>query len=157
LKVFWSREGAEERFVLSFPPCVAPTKVLLVPLSSNPDFKPLVASLTKVLRARGLLTKVDDSSASIGKSIFDLGDTISNSCEGKRYSRNDELGCLLGVTIDFQSVKDGTITLRDRDTTTQVRARQEEIVEAIVRLVEGKESWSEITARLPKFEGQEVE
>jgi glycyl-tRNA synthetase len=82
---------------------------------------------------------------------------ISNSCEGKRYSRNDELGCLLGMTIDFQSLKDGTITLRDRDTTTQVRASQEEIVEAIVRLVEGKESWSEITARLPKFEGQEVE
>jgi glycyl-tRNA synthetase len=61
------------------------------------------------------------------------------------------------VTIDFQSVKDGTVTLRDRDTTQQVRAGQDEIVEAIVRFVEGKESWSDITARLPIFEGQEVE
>jgi hypothetical protein len=50
--------------------------VLLVPLSSHPDFKPLVAGLTKVLRDRGLLIKVDDSSASIGKSIIDLGDKI---------------------------------------------------------------------------------
>jgi glycyl-tRNA synthetase len=39
-----------------------------------------------------------------------------------RYSRNDELG-----TVDFQSVKDGTITLRDRDTMSQVRAGQDEI------------------------------
>jgi glycyl-tRNA synthetase len=53
--------------VLSFPPAIAPTKVLLVPLSANPDFKPLVANLTKVLRLQGLSTRVDDSSASIGK------------------------------------------------------------------------------------------
>lgn len=74
-----------------------------------------------------------------------------------RYSRNDELGTPLGVTVDFQSLKDGTITLRDRDTTMQVRAGQDEIVEAIVRLVEGTETWSQTSARLPKFEGQELE
>jgi glycyl-tRNA synthetase len=127
--------------VLSFPPAVAPTKVLLVPLSSNPDFKPLIADLTKLLRRQGLSTRVDDSSASIGK----------------RYSRNDELGTPLGITVDFQSLKDGTITLRDRDTTTQVRAGQKQIVEAVVKLVEGSETWSQTVERLPKFEGQELE
>lgn len=74
-----------------------------------------------------------------------------------RYSRNDELGTPLAVTVDFQSLRDGTITLRDRDTTTQVRAGQDEIVEAIVRLVEGTETWSQTSARLPKFEVQELE
>jgi glycyl-tRNA synthetase len=74
-----------------------------------------------------------------------------------RYSRNDELGTPLGITVDFQSLQDKTVTLRDRDTTTQVRAGQGEIIEAVVRLVKGTETWSQISARLPKFEGQELE
>jgi len=139
-QVFWMREGSEERAVLSFPPAIAPTNVLLVPLSGNPKFKPLVANLTKVLRRQGLSTRVDDSSASIGK----------------RYSRNDELGTPCGITVDFQSLNDGTITLRDRDTMRQVRAGQDEIVEAVVRVIKGTETWNQISARLPKFEGQEL-
>jgi glycyl-tRNA synthetase len=74
-----------------------------------------------------------------------------------RYSRNDELGTPLGITVDFQSLKDGTITLRDRDTTKQVRASEEEIVEAIVRLVKGTETWDQVAARLPEFTGQELD
>jgi glycyl-tRNA synthetase len=74
-----------------------------------------------------------------------------------RYSRNDELGTPLAITVDFQSVKDGTITLRDRDTTTQVRDKQDKIVDAIVKLVDGSESWSEVVKRLPQFTSQEVE
>jgi glycyl-tRNA synthetase len=75
---------------------------------------------------------------------------------GKRYSRNDELGTPLGITVDFQSLKDGTVTLRDRDTTIQVRADQVKIVEAVVRLINGTETWDQTLARLPKFEGQEL-
>jgi glycyl-tRNA synthetase len=74
-----------------------------------------------------------------------------------RYSRNDELGTPFGITVDFQSLKDETITLRDRDTTGQVRAREDEIIEAILRLVNGTERWSEVVERLPKFEGQELD
>lgn len=120
---------------------MAPTKVLLVPLSSNPQFKPLLRQLSQRLRTAGISSRVDDSSASIGK----------------RYSRNDELGTPLGITIDFQTVQDGTVTLRDRDSTSQVRADQEKIIDAIKSLVEGEKSWSRIEAELPKFEGQEVE
>jgi glycyl-tRNA synthetase len=71
--------------------------------------------------------------------------------------RNDELGTPLGITIDFQSVKDNTFTLRDRDSTEQVRASLDEITKAISSLVTGKEKWSDVAARLPKFEGQELE
>ena len=84
---------------------------------------------------------MDDSSATIGK----------------RYSRNDELGTPLGVTIDFQTVQDGTITLRDRDSTLQVRADEDKIVAAIQSLVRGEKVWADIEKELPKFEGQEVE
>ncbi|KAI1072821.1 hypothetical protein LB507_003007 [Fusarium sp. FIESC RH6] len=141
---FWTRgtEGGDEaRGVLSFPPTVAPTKVLLVPLSSNPQFKPLLKQLSQRLRSAGISSRVDDSSASIGK----------------RYSRNDELGTPLGITIDFQTAQDGTVTLRDRDSTNQVRAEQEKIIDAIKSLVDGSKSWAQIESELPKFEGQEVE
>jgi glycyl-tRNA synthetase len=53
--------------VLSFPPAVAPTKVLIVPLSSNPDFDPFVKTLKDRLRKLGISNRVDASGASIGK------------------------------------------------------------------------------------------
>ena len=89
----------------------------------------------------GVSSRVDDSSATIGK----------------RYSRNDELGTPLGVTIDFQTIKDGTITLRDRDSTTQVRADEDKIIAAVQSLVDGKKTWKDIETELPAFEGQDAE
>lgn len=67
---YWTRAndgGDEARGVLSFPPPVAPTKVLLVPLSSHESFKPIVDKMSRKLRSIGVSTKTDDSSASIGK------------------------------------------------------------------------------------------
>ncbi|RDW61897.1 glycine--tRNA ligase [Aspergillus mulundensis] len=139
--VYYYREGDEARGVLAFPPVIAPTKVLLVPLSSNDAFRPMIQQLTTKLRRLGVSSRVDDSSASIGK----------------RYARNDELGTPFGVTVDFQSVKDNTITLRDRDSTKQVRASQEEILQALKSLVEGEETWEDVRKRLPEFTGQEVD
>ncbi|PWY70175.1 glycyl-tRNA synthetase [Aspergillus heteromorphus CBS 117.55] len=140
-QVYWTREGDEARGVLSFPPAIAPTKVLIVPLSTHQSFAPLVQRLTTKLRRMGVSNRVDDSSASIGK----------------RYARNDELGTPFGVTVDFQSVKDDTFTLRDRDSTKQVRASEDEIAQAIKALVEGEETWEDVRKRLPEFTGQEVE
>jgi glycyl-tRNA synthetase len=97
--------------------------------------------MSNKLRTLGVSSRVDDSSASIGK----------------RYSRNDELGTPLGVTIDFQSVKDSTYTLRDRDSTKQVRADEDKILAAIKSLVEGTKVWADIEKELPAFEGQDAE
>ena len=93
------------------------------------------------LRTLGVSSRIDDSSASIGK----------------RYSRNDELGTPLGITIDFQSVNDKTYTLRDRDSTKQVRADEDTICAAIKSLVDGVKVWADIEKELPAFEGQEAE
>ncbi|KAG5950474.1 Glycine--tRNA ligase 1, mitochondrial [Claviceps sorghi] len=141
---FWTRGsdgGDEARGVLSFPPTVAPTKVLIVPLSSNAQFRPHIKKLSQQLRNMGISNRIDDSSASIGK----------------RYSRNDELGTPLGITVDFQTLQDGTVTLRDRDSTTQVRAEESKILDAIKALVDGSKNWEKVASELPKFEGQEVE
>ena len=155
--VYWSRPADETRGVsripdrvlaqtdclqvLSFPPTVAPTKVLFVPLSGSDDFRPFLQKLTSRLRRMGISNKTDDTAASIGK----------------RYSRNDELGTPLGITVDFQTVKDKTFTLRDRDTMTQVRASEDEICAAVKSIVDGEETWEDVARRLPKFEGQEVD
>ena len=93
------------------------------------------------MRQLEISNRVDDSSASIGK----------------RYSRNDELGTPLGVTVDFQSVKDNTFTLRDRDTTKQVRADEETICKAIESLVRGQKTWPDVQDELPEFTQQDVD
>ncbi|MCJ1270899.1 Glycine--tRNA ligase 1, mitochondrial [Lobaria immixta] len=139
--VYWTRQDSEERGVLSFPPTIAPTKVLIVPLSNHPDFKPLVHRLGQRLRQLGISNRVDDSSASIGK----------------RYSRNDELGTPLGITIDFQSVKDNSFTLRDRDSTKQVRSDEETICSAIRSIVDGHKTWGDVQHELPEFTQQETD
>jgi glycyl-tRNA synthetase len=64
---YWTREQDDARGVLSFPPTVAPTKALIVPLSSHSDFKPFVRTLSDKLQEAGVSTRVDDSGASIGK------------------------------------------------------------------------------------------
>ncbi|KAF1813512.1 glycyl-tRNA synthetase [Eremomyces bilateralis CBS 781.70] len=138
---YWTRPGSDARCVLSFPPTIAPTKVLLVPLSTHPDFAPLVRRISHRLRVLGVSNRVDDSSATIGK----------------RYARNDELGTPFGITVDFQSVKDGSLTLRERDSMKQVRAGEEEICQAVQRMSEGVEAWEEVAGRLPAFEKQELE
>ncbi|KAI0440439.1 glycyl-tRNA synthetase [Xylaria telfairii] len=141
---YWTRasEGGDEaRGVLSFPPTVAPTKVIIVPLSSNDVFRPFCYELSQKLRKIGVSNRIDDSSATIGK----------------RYSRNDELGTPLGITIDFQTVQDKTVTLRDRDSTKQVRADEDTIIAAIRSVVEGSKTWQDVESELPAFVGQETE
>jgi glycyl-tRNA synthetase len=69
--------------VLSFPPPVAPTKVLVVPLQRETDFDPLVQRLSERLDELDISNKIDDSGVSIGK----------------RYARNDELGTPLGKRL----------------------------------------------------------
>lgn len=120
------------------PLSVAPTKVLIVPLSSQLSFVPIIRKISQQLRQLGISCRVDDSSASIGK----------------RYARNDELGIPLGITVDFETIENGTITLRERDSTKQVRALIEEIIESIKSLVDNKETWTDAFKRLPEFVSQ---
>ncbi|KAH3669106.1 hypothetical protein WICMUC_005070 [Wickerhamomyces mucosus] len=133
---FWTRAESSERGVLSFPPIVAPTKVLLVPLSNNEELQPIVKEISRVLRKEQIPFKVDDSGASIGK----------------RYARNDELGTPFGITIDFESVKDGSITLRERDSTKQVRGDVKSIIQAIKEITYDGINWEEGTKELTPFE-----
>jgi glycyl-tRNA synthetase len=46
---------------------------------------------------------------------------------GKRYARADEIGVPFGITIDYQTLEDETVTVRDRDSTEQVRVKIDEL------------------------------
>ncbi|KAH7921514.1 glycyl-tRNA synthetase [Leucogyrophana mollusca] len=134
---FWSREQDVERGVLSLPPVVAPTKVLIVPLSAKEEFNPLVQEVSSKLRKAGIFSRVDDSNTSIGK----------------RYARNDELGTPFGVTLDFASVANKTMTLRERDTTDQLIGPIDDVIAVVTELVQGSIDWAEACQRLPVYDG----
>ncbi|KAJ7620987.1 hypothetical protein FB45DRAFT_928051 [Roridomyces roridus] len=134
---FWSREQDVERGVLSLPAVVAPTKVLIVPLSARAEFDPLVKEVSLRLRKAGIHARVDDSTATIGK----------------RYSRNDELGTPFGVTLDFASVQNRTMTLRERDTTDQRIGSIDDVIGTVIDLVQGSIEWAEACQRLPAYDG----
>jgi glycyl-tRNA synthetase len=134
---FWSREQDVERGVLSLPSVVAPTKVLIVPLSAREEFAPLVREVSLKLRRAGVFSRVDDSNTSIGK----------------RYARNDELGTPFGVTLDFASVQNKTMTLRERDTMDQRIGGIDDVITTVTDLVRGTIDWPEACQRLPPYDG----
>jgi len=134
---YWSREQDVERGVLSLPPVVAPTKVLIVPLSAKVEFDPLVQEVSSKLRKAGIFSRVDDSNTSIGK----------------RYARNDELGTTFGVTLDFASVQNRTMTLRERDTTGQLIGDIDQVIYALIDLVNGTIDWADACKLLPAYDG----
>ena len=85
--------------------------------------------------------KVDDSSGSIGR----------------RYARTDEIAIPYGITIDFDSLKQPhSVTLRERDTMSQVRIPLDEIADVVRSLAYNKIEWEEVAAKYPKFEQQEA-
>ena len=94
----------KERIVLKLNPKIAPFKVAVFPLLAN---KP---ELVKMAR------KVFDGLKLVFHTAWDDRGNI-----GKRYFSQDEIGTLWCVTIDFQTLKDKTVTIRDRDTTKQIR------------------------------------
>jgi glycyl-tRNA synthetase len=62
---------------------------------------------------------------------------------GKIYARADEIGIPYAVTIDYKTLEDGTVTIRDRDTVEQVRAKIGELPLTLRKLMEGKIEFKE--------------
>jgi glycyl-tRNA synthetase len=96
--------GYEARTVMGFAPRIAPVKVAVFPLLKN---KPEL-----VEKARSLFTDY----RRYWPCFYDVTGAI-----GRRYRRQDEIGTPFGVTVDFQTLQDDTVTLRDRDTMKQER------------------------------------
>jgi glycyl-tRNA synthetase len=54
---------------------------------------------------------------------------------GRRYRRQDEIGTPIGITVDFDTMKDGTVTMRDRDTMEQTRVKIDDIFDIVRKKV----------------------
>jgi glycyl-tRNA synthetase len=101
----------EKRIVLRLPEHLAPYKFCVSPLLKN---KPEL--VTKAREVYGLLRK------KYGNVTWDDSGNI-----GKRYRKQDEIGTPKCVVVDFETLEDGSVTVRDRDTTKQVRAKIDKI------------------------------
>lgn len=94
-------ENGETRVVMHFHPAIAPYKVAILPLQKNLSEK---AREVYALLSKEFMCDYDEAGSI-----------------GKRYRREDEIGTPFCVTIDFDTLEDGTVTIRDRDTMEQIR------------------------------------
>ncbi|PSL38068.1 glycyl-tRNA synthetase [Labedella gwakjiensis] len=98
-----AKGGTDKRTVLKLDPRLAPVKVAVLPLSRNEALSPLARQVAAELRDQWNVD-FDDSGAI-----------------GRRYRRQDEIGTPFCVTVDFDSLEDNAVTVRDRDTMQQER------------------------------------
>ena len=102
-------EDGSERVVLKMKPIVAPVKVAVFPLMKKDGMPEKAREIIQQLRSFGTVQ-------------YDDGDAI-----GKRYRRHDEIGTPVCVTVDYDTLEDDTVTIRDRDTMKQERVNISEL------------------------------
>jgi len=101
----------------SFPPKISPYVAGVFPLVSKDNLPNKAKEVFEIL-----------------KNKFDVF-YDENGSIGRRYARADEIGTFLGITIDYQTIEDNTVTLRNRDTTKQIRVKIQNLVEIIEKLI----------------------
>src|SRR6476620_3992708 len=105
-----TKGGVDKRTLLRLDPRLAPVKVAVLPLSRNADLSPKAKDLSAQLRGLGWNVDFDDSGAI-----------------GRRYRRQDEVGTPYCVTIDFDTLEDDAVTVRERDTMKQERVGLDQV------------------------------
>jgi glycyl-tRNA synthetase len=104
-----TKGGVDKRVVLRLDPRLAPVKAAVLPLSRNADLSPKARDLAAQLR-RSWNVEFDDAGAI-----------------GKRYRRHDEIGTPFCVTVDFDSLEDQAVTIRERDSMAQERIAVDQV------------------------------
>jgi glycyl-tRNA synthetase len=111
----------DDRAMLSFPRDIAPIQVGVYPLVSKDGLPEKALELHKVILDEGFVAEYDEAGSI-----------------GRRYARADEVGIPLGITVDYETLSDNTITMRDRDSWKQVRSRIEDLPELLHKYFKGK-------------------
>ena len=104
--------------VLKLKPNVAPIKVGIFPLMSRDKMDKIAKEIEKTLRNAKITTYYDDSGSI-----------------GRRYARMDEIGTPYCITIDYQTIEDNTVTIRERDSTSQYRISIDKIVNKVIEYI----------------------
>ena len=117
----------EARTRLALPPAVAPTFVGVFPLMDKDGLGERAAEVASRLREWGFSVAYDDSGSI-----------------GRRYRRQDEVGTPYCVTVDYESLEDGTATLRERDSAAQRRVELDGLPEALAALRAGERAFDDV-------------
>jgi glycyl-tRNA synthetase len=117
----------EEYVTLKLKPDIAPIKVGIFPLMSKDELNEKAKPLDNLLRNDGIFTYYDDSGSI-----------------GRRYARMDEVGTPFCITVDYDTLKDNAITIRDRDTADQVRVKIDDLRGILGELLSGTKKFDEI-------------
>jgi glycyl-tRNA synthetase len=111
-------EEDESRLIMHLSSAVAPVQVAVLPLLTRKELADPAKEIVRKLWEKMLLVNYDDSG------------TI-----GRRYRRNDEIGTPYSITVDYDTLEDWTVTIRDRDSMRQVRAPIKDIEDVIYELI----------------------
>ncbi len=111
----------DDRVVMRFPRGIAPTQIGIYPLMSKDGLAEKATEIQKQLAQEGFTAEFDEAGSI-----------------GRRYARADEAGVPLGVTIDYDTLSQGTVTIRDRDSWRQVRSKIKDLPELLHKYFQGK-------------------
>ncbi len=108
----------ERRSVLRLKRRMAPVKVAVLPLLTKEDMIDVALEIRDELKKEGIFSEMDDSGSI-----------------GRRYRRFDEVGTPFCVTVDHETLRENTVTIRDRDTTSQIRVHRKDLVDVLRELI----------------------
>ena len=111
----------DDRVVLCFPRSITPVQVGVYPLMSKDGLDTKASEVQKLLANEGFMVDFDETGSI-----------------GRRYARADEAGVALGITIDYETLENGTVTVRDRDSWQQVRTQINTLPELLHKYFQGK-------------------
>lgn len=167
--VIWERIDDENRVVLSLKPRIAPYQVAVLPISNQ--LNPIAEKIEAILSGQSITYQNDDDDNNdekkdnqdmhfidnvINDGIATWIDT-SSSAIGRKYARCDQKGIPFAVAIDFQTQKDKTVTVRERDTTQpQIRVKISELYNLISDLSRGRKKWVNVLGQYPHHTMQEL-
>jgi glycyl-tRNA synthetase len=117
----------EDRVLMSFPRDIAPNQVGVYPLVSKNGITEKAREVHKQLLNEGFLVELDETGSI-----------------GRRYARADEAGVPLGITVDYDTLKEKTVTIRDRDSWRQVRTPIKSLPELLNKYFRGKINFEDL-------------
>ena len=109
-----TKGGVDKRTVLRLDPRLAPVKAAVLPLSKKPELQSVAQNLAADLRQHDWMIDYDESGAI-----------------GRRYRRQDEIGTPLCITVDFDTLEDHAVTIRERDTMAQERVALDKVADYV--------------------------
>ena len=117
----------DDRAILSFPRDIAPMQVGVYPLVSKDGLPEKALQVYRMLLNEGFMVEYDEAGSI-----------------GRRYARADEIGIPLGITVDYKTLEDNTVTIRDRDSWKQVRTRVIDLPELLHKYFRWKANFEDL-------------